>query len=65
MLLGICSPLFIKSAENVIFEITSIPLETIQAELAGTSAILTNIVIISLILFGVDNHFCRLSQIGC
>ncbi len=53
VLLGICSPWVIRSAENVIFEITSIPLETIQAELAATSAVLMNIVIISLILFGL------------
>jgi NADH:ubiquinone oxidoreductase subunit 5 (subunit L)/multisubunit Na+/H+ antiporter MnhA subunit len=53
VLLGICSPWVIKSAGNVIFEITSIPLEVVQAELASTSAILMNVVIISLILLGL------------
>jgi formate hydrogenlyase subunit 3/multisubunit Na+/H+ antiporter MnhD subunit len=60
VLLGICSPWVIKSAENVIFEITSIPLETIQAELAATSAVLTNIVIVSLVLLGLTAIFAVL-----
>jgi len=62
VLLGICSPLFINLAGNVIFEITSIPLETIQTELADTSAVLTNVVVISLILFGLIAFFTILRK---
>ncbi len=53
VLLGICSPLIIKSAENVIFAITSIPINTIRLELVNTSEALTYIVIISLFLAGL------------
>ena len=53
ILLGIFSPLVIKSAENVIFEITSMPLQIIQTELVATSAVLMNFVVVSLILLGM------------
>jgi hydrogenase-4 component B len=57
VLLGICSPLIIKSIENVILEITSMPADLIHDELASASAVLTNIVIISFILIGLAAVF--------
>ncbi|MBN2590045.1 MAG: hypothetical protein JXA96_09290 [Sedimentisphaerales bacterium] len=51
VLLGIFSPLVIKSAENVILEISPFQLQDIQGELEAASTILWNIVLVSLILF--------------
>lgn len=53
ILLGILSPLVIKSAENVILEITSHPLPDIQTGLADASTVLWNFVLVSLTFFGV------------
>jgi len=53
VILGIFSPFVMKSAENVILEITALPLSDVQAELASASAVLWKFVLVSLILFGM------------
>ncbi len=50
-LLGIFSPLVIKSTANIISEVSSFQLADIQAELGSTSTVLNNVVIVSLTLF--------------
>jgi len=50
VLLGVLSPLVIKSAGSVVAEITTLPAAQVRAELADVSAILTQIVVASLIL---------------
>lgn len=57
IVLGVCSPWFVGSAQNVISEITSIPSDVICSELTGASAILDDIVFISLILAGLTIAF--------
>jgi hydrogenase-4 component B len=51
VLLGIFSPFVIKSTQQVISDIGSLPLADIQTELGSTSTILNNVVLVSLILF--------------
>ncbi|MFA5239560.1 MAG: proton-conducting transporter membrane subunit [Phycisphaerae bacterium] len=63
VLLGIFSPLVIKSAENVILEITSLQLPDIRAELASASTVLWNFVFVSLILFGMISGFSVLRKL--
>ena len=53
VVLGVLSPLVLKSATNVIKEITSLPLDVVQTELKGASTILTYIVTVILIFSGV------------
>lgn len=52
VLLGIFSPLVVKSAASVASEITAFPPEQIHGELASISSVLTYVVIASLVLFG-------------
>ena len=52
ILLGVLSPLVVKSAANVVSEITSLPLEQVRTELATVSTVLTHVVVASLILLG-------------
>lgn len=51
LLLGVFSPLVIKSTQKVISDISSLQLADIQAELDSTSTILSNVVLVSLIFF--------------
>jgi NADH:ubiquinone oxidoreductase subunit 5 (subunit L)/multisubunit Na+/H+ antiporter MnhA subunit len=50
-LLGILSPLVIRSAQPVLTEVTHLPTEQIQKELVSASGVLKNFVLVSLILF--------------
>jgi len=52
ILLGVLSPLVVKSAANVVSEITSLPLEEVRTELSTVSTVLTHVVVASLILLG-------------
>lgn len=63
ILLGIFSPLVIKSAENVILEITSLPPQLIKTELANASTAMLSFVIVSLILFGMIVFFAVLRKL--
>ncbi|MDD5327189.1 MAG: proton-conducting transporter membrane subunit [Phycisphaerae bacterium] len=63
LLLGIFSPLVIKSAENVILEITLLTFPDVQAELASASTVLWNFVFVSLILFGIIGVFTVLRKL--
>ena len=63
ILLGIFSPFVIKSAENVILEISSLQLQDIQAELESVSTILWKFVYVSLILFGMITGLSVLRKI--
>jgi len=63
VLLGILSPLVVKSVENVILEINSLRLPGIQTELADASTVLWNFVLVSLIFFGVIGVFIVLRKL--
>jgi hydrogenase-4 component B len=51
LLLGMLSPLVIRSAQPVLIQVTQLPPVQIHQELVSASSVLTNFVIISLILF--------------
>jgi len=53
VLLGVLSPLVVKSVAGVILEITSLPLEVVQTELAAASKILTYFVAVALLFSGM------------
>lgn len=51
--LGLLSPFIVKSAEHVIFEITSIPIQQVRTELASASTVLLSFVLGSLVFAAV------------
>ncbi len=52
ILLGVLSPLVVRSAASVVSEITALPPDQVRTELAGISSILMQVVAASLILIG-------------
>lgn len=63
VLLGMLSPLVIKSAENVVLAITSLPVSNARAELASAESVLRNLVFASLIFLVMICGFAVLRKL--
>lgn len=62
LLLGLCSPLVIKAANNVITEMIPLEIGPVQEELASASGIMQSVVLVSLILFAIIGFFAILRK---